>query len=69
MRLGSENRLDGIKNFGRFGSVFSKPFPTRQTVFRTSLARMVRECDECEAGLDLHLYQVRFDGVQTVWRD
>jgi hypothetical protein len=37
MRLGSENRLDGIQNFGRFGSVFSKPFPTRQTVFRTDI--------------------------------
>jgi hypothetical protein len=37
MRLGSENRLDGIQNFGLFGSVFSKPFPTRQTLFRTGL--------------------------------
>jgi hypothetical protein len=36
---GSDNRQNGIQIFGRFGSDFSKLFPTRQTVFRTPLVR------------------------------
>jgi hypothetical protein len=52
MHLGSEYHLDGIQKFGRFG--FSKPFPTRQTVFRTGLivAMNYAGCQQC-----------RFDGV------
>jgi hypothetical protein len=46
MRLDSENRLDKIQNSGWVGSVqfFSKPFPTRQTVFHTALLLLLFPC-------------------------